>query len=101
MAISSRRTLAPRVGELLNTLARIVDVQDGGAALHHVVTHLPEILDVDRVFIYQLSTDRKRLIVTHESGGTRESLLGLSQPIAQLPAITQQARSNRKASLYR
>ncbi|MGZ3575692.1 MAG: HD domain-containing phosphohydrolase [Vulcanimicrobiaceae bacterium] len=91
MAISSRRTLAPRVGELLNTLARIVDVQDGGAALHHVVTHLPEILDVDRVFIYQLSTDRKRLIVTHESGGTRESLLGLSQPIAQLPAITQQA----------
>ncbi len=76
---------------MLDELGALLLTQDAGAGLQHAVTHLPDILEADRVFVYQISKDRKRLVVTHESASSHPSLLGLAQPIAQLPAITGQA----------
>ncbi|MBC5816432.1 MAG: diguanylate cyclase [Candidatus Eremiobacteraeota bacterium] len=91
MTVAATRALSTRVLEVLEELNVLLVSQDAGAALQFAVTRLPELLDADRAFVYQISKDRKRLIVTHESFGAEPSLLGLSQPIAQLPAITGQA----------
>jgi len=91
VTVASARTFSSKVADFLNDLSAIGASQDAGAAMHFAVTRLPELLAADRAFIYLLSPDRKRLIVTHESDGADPSLLGLSQPLAQLPALTSQA----------
>lgn len=91
MAVVSRRALSPQVASFLDDLNVVAKSQDGGAALQFAVTRLPELLNADRVFVYQISKDRSRLLVTHESEGADPTLLGSSQPIAQLPAVTGQA----------
>ena len=88
---ATQRSQAAAVIALLEELNAIVSTQDAGAALQFAVTRIPELFDVDRAFVYQISPDRSRLIVTHESAGASPSLLGLSQPVAQLPAVTAQA----------
>ncbi|MDP9111980.1 MAG: diguanylate cyclase [Candidatus Eremiobacteraeota bacterium] len=91
MTVIAPRSLSTRVHEVLEELNVLLLSQDAGAALQFAVTRLPELLEADRAFVYQISKDRKRLVVTHESFGAEPSLLGLTQPIAQLPAITAQA----------
>ena len=91
MTPTAPKAFASSVSELLEEINAILATQDAGAALQRAVTRLPEIFEAQRAFVYQISKDRKRLIVTHESEGANPSLLGLSQPIAQLPAITAQA----------
>lgn len=85
------RAFSAQITEMLDELSALLLTQDAGAAVQYAVTHLPDLLEADRVFVYQISKDRNRLIVTHESANARTSLLGLTQPIGQLPAISAQA----------
>jgi len=85
-------TAAPEQGTssidgLLREFRATLVKDDPGAVLQRAVSRLPILLGADRVFIAQLSTDQKRLIITHESDGARPSVLGLSQPIAQMPKV--------------
>ncbi|MDP9018382.1 MAG: diguanylate cyclase [Candidatus Eremiobacteraeota bacterium] len=91
MTVTNLRALSSAIAEFLEEFNAMAGSQDAGAALQFAVTRLPELFGANRAFVYQITKDRKRLVVTHESAGAEPSLLGLSQPIAQLPAVTGQA----------